>query len=78
VTEKKRHPAFLAIRRAMRLDVHDSDRGATHELARLRQLGLLHWRPKKLMWTMEPDHAAGMLDVIRGRAFHDPNGRRNC
>jgi hypothetical protein len=74
---KKHHPSYVAIRRAMRLDIHDSDRGAGQELARLRSLGLVEFRSKKMVWIMRPEHAVAMTDVIEGRAFHDARPRES-
>jgi hypothetical protein len=62
---------FLAIRRAMRLDVHDSARAPARKLARLRRLGLIQWRPQKMVSIMLPDHALDMIAIICGCAFHD-------
>jgi len=75
--QKNPSPGFLALRRAMRLDVHDSARGAGEELARLRRLGLLEWKPRRLRWVLVPRHAPGLIDLLQGCAFHDAPGRRN-
>jgi len=62
-------PDSLALRRAMRLESHDRDSGTTAELYRLRQRGLIHWRPKRMEWAIVAQHAAGMCQVVTRGAF---------
>ena len=62
-------PDSLALRRAMRLEAHDRDSGTTAELYRLRQRGLIHWRPKRLEWAIVREHVAGMCELVTGAAF---------
>jgi hypothetical protein len=69
--EKLKHHTFIALRRAMRLDVRDHDRrAAANELARLRSAGVLYWRSRKLVWILMPEHAPAMLTLAQGRLFH--------
>ena len=62
-------PDSLALRRAMRLQSHEDDSGTTAELYRLRQRGLIHWRPKRMEWAIVAQHAAGMCQVVTRGAF---------
>jgi hypothetical protein len=56
---------FTALRCAMGINAADSPRGATAELYRLRQRGLIQWRPKKMEWAMVREHRAGMREIVR-------------
>jgi hypothetical protein len=56
---------FTALRCAMGINAADSPRGATAELYRLRQRGLIQWRPKKMEWVMVREHRAGMREIVR-------------
>ena len=66
-------PDSLALRRAMRLESHDRDSGTTAELYRLRQRGLIQWRPKRLEWAIVAQHTAGMCELVTGAAFTLPS-----
>jgi hypothetical protein len=65
-------PDSLSLRRAMRLESHDRDSGTTAELYRLRQRGLIHWRPKRMEWAIVAQHTAGMCELVTGDAFTLP------
>jgi hypothetical protein len=62
-------PDFSSLVRAMNLQAHRTERAAQNELYRLRRRGLIHWRPRRMEWTLTPDHAQGISDVAAGRAF---------
>jgi hypothetical protein len=56
----------------MALNAADSANGATDELYRLRQRGLIQWRPRRMEWTLTPEHAGEMTKLVLGRAFAPP------
>jgi hypothetical protein len=62
-------PDFASLARAMRLRAHQPERSAQNELYRLRQRGLIRWRPKRMEWALEPEQAQGVSAVVAGRAF---------
>jgi hypothetical protein len=62
-------PDFSSLLRAMNLRAHRPERSAQNELYRLRQRGLIHWRPRRMEWAFVPEQAQGVSDVVAGRAF---------
>jgi hypothetical protein len=46
-----------------------SDRGNTHELARLRRRGLIRFSSRQMSWSIAEEHRQGMLDVVAGKIF---------
>jgi len=62
-------PDLRSLLRAMGLRSHRPERSAQIELYRLRLSGLIRWRPRRLEWTLVPEHAAALSDLANGRAF---------
>ena len=64
-----RRPDFCSLLSAMGLRSHRPERSAQNEPYRLRQRGLIRWRLRRMEWTLEPEQAQGMSDVVACRAF---------
>jgi hypothetical protein len=60
----KGRPDFPGIRSAMGLKAHDVESGTVAELYRLRERGLIEWRPRKMEWVMVQKHAQGIRDIV--------------